>query len=382
MFACATAAWMRWAPQRIRTGLRPRPGPVTETVEVPAGGVQPPVRLTATPNVDRVLTRARLRASAAPGTEDCRPVLILTGGGQQGVIGASVFRALGPLIRGFSACVGISTGSAPILYHDEVDERGISIYWTENVRRKLFSMRRPWRPLDLAGLEKVFRSEKPPVNLAGLRDHPTRFLIGVYDRRLRREVFVDAGKCRDVVGWAIHSMRMPAFFPRSRYVDGALGEPLPITFVSSALGATDILVIMSTPPSFSSGLARSLGRIGEAVAGAMPGMSYLATFASYPRRFDTELALLFQGGATSNVAAIYPEASRLSSRCQDPALLEAAARDAFTFARGVVAPHLEEGPTYGEVGSSRRVSPSAPAAGVHNWAASSGPRPARPLREA
>lgn len=200
--------------------------------------------------IQNILKKKKLLAKNDPAHEEIKTVLILPGGGQRGVIEEGVAVALEKyeLIDAFDYVIGVSTG-APVGYYMLGKEAaiGTTIYFDENVKNHFVNLLRLWKVIDIDTLGNIFRSRGNLDDI--VRKSRPKFLVGVTDKDTGKEEFVDVKKSSDPLSCVIASICVPildggksVLINGRFYVDGALSNPLPITYAIEELNATDILI--------------------------------------------------------------------------------------------------------------------------------------------
>lgn len=205
--------------------------------------------------VENILTKNYLLEKEDPNHKRIRTSLVIPGGVQRGVVPAGVAIGLErrDLVKAFTHFVTSSSGS-PIAYYTLAGEaaKGTTIYYEENVANQFINFGRVSRIGDIDGLEMVIRNKKP-INIETLRSSRPAFLVSVTDWRTGEGRFVDAKSYADPFEPVVASMLMPFLSGRrvltidgERVVDGAIGNPLPISYCIDELGSTDILVALTS----------------------------------------------------------------------------------------------------------------------------------------
>lgn len=295
--------------------------------------------------IANILLKNQLLADGDPRAGQIKTALVCPGGGQRGVVqgGMAIGLRLAGVAQSFDHFVGVSSG-AGCGYYTLVDEpeKGTEIYFRENVNNGFVNLFRPRNIMDLDGLEHVMRSEKP-INLAKLCASRPKFWVGVTDAQTGKGQFFDAKSLEDPLQLVIASMCFPILSGKSvviaerRYIDGGLANTLPISFAIKELGATDILVLMTSPvvPKRKYGLFHAL------IAGTLSGTLYRKfspalreALASYETRYNQELGFLTGERELPpgvRVAAIYPSVMPINKLTMDSRLLQEGAIEAAQF---------------------------------------------------
>lgn len=206
-----------------------------------------------------ILLKKQLLDKKDPEHKNIKTVLIFPGGGQRGVVQGGVVAALEKLglVDAFDYMIGISAGAAAPYYLLAGEAAtGVAIYFNDNIQNHFVSFLRPWKILDIKVVEKTFREIKP-IDIDRFRKSRPHFLIGVTDLNTGKEKFVDAKAANDPIKVLIASLSAPLatglkignveHIDGKLCVDGCPGNPLPISYAIEHIGATDILVVMTSP---------------------------------------------------------------------------------------------------------------------------------------
>lgn len=272
------------------------------------------------------------------------PLLLLPGGGQRGVVPAGVAAALENLrlVDAFDTLVTSSTGAAIGLYMLAGDvKQGRTIYWEENVRNEFAKKRRVRKVLDIDTLEEEFRYGKKRVAIKAVFASRPKFYVSVTDEETGEGLFLDAKKCENPIDAVVASINVPILsggkvveLHGKRFVDGDLGNPLPIDFAISQ-DATDILVVMSSPLDLYPKLPIKIIHMFQHTNYKHLSEGVLRKITSYTTRFNDALCYLrgeYPLPKGIRIAAIYPKIMPIGWFCMDAALLKEGSYTATTFA--------------------------------------------------
>ncbi|GEM_PF-2964177 len=247
-------------------------------------------------------------------TDDRVLVEIYTGGGQKGVIQGGISTAKEDLglnqLADFK--VGHSSGAAVIAYEQAgQSELGSTIFFEENVSNRFIQVGRPHRVMDLIGLERAFRLQKP-LDVEALRNAKPVFYIGIGDRMAGRIDYFNLSTRPDPVADVISSCRVPVLSGIEsilrRQIDGGMGRPRSIQFVLGNLNPTDVLIVSPVlltvsnreqRKPFVNALRRSLR--------SLPNNQLLTTLIDYPEICEeqtNEVLSLIQGKTGIRAALI------------------------------------------------------------------------------
>lgn len=264
--------------------------------------------------------------------EEISPVLIAPGGVQRGVIQGAIGIGLkrAEVVDAFDSWICISSG-APVGYYTLAGEpeSGTEIFYKENVANKFVNFLRFWKIMDIYTLESVFRYEKP-VDIKKLKSARPEFLVGITDSLSGEGVILNAKKLHDPLRAVLASINYPilnggktVFVNGMTYIDGGIGNPLPISYAIDELHATDILVAMNSPvepkrsfPLLESLLSRTIYRIFTKCVRNM--------ILTYNERYNSELAYLTKDRIIPKgvrIAAIYPKVMPITAFTMDRKLL-------------------------------------------------------------
>lgn len=199
---------------------------------------------------------ALLRAGDARHTA-LRPVLVLGGGGMEGIFSIGALHALAGagLTKGFEAIVGISAGAANGAYF-LAGQTGIAreVYRDHLTNDEFIRLSRRSRIVDIDYLIGVLRSVRP-LDVAALRIARSSFFVGVTTLEGESEL-IDVKQAPDPFVALKASMAMPILyngtteFEGRLFVDGGAADPLPLAHIVEQFQPTDILVISNESPSF------------------------------------------------------------------------------------------------------------------------------------
>lgn len=220
--------------------------------------------------------------------EQIRSALVICGGAQRGVDGAS--RCLALQILGLHQCfdvvVGISTGALIAAYFLDDITRGseaVAFYYRECLDKRFINARN-WPMVNLDFIEKhVMRTGRRPLNIDGMLQHRSSFLATATCWVSGKGRLLDVKSGDDPITVIKASSAIPELYRKPVMVgnalltDGSYAMPFPAKEVVERFGLTDLLVVANCSEahlkSYGSLKWRTLTnlfplRIGSAVSGA------------------------------------------------------------------------------------------------------------------
>lgn len=232
-----------------------------------------------------------------------RIIVIIPGGGQQGIFPTGVAQAIheSKLTSGIHTIVCASAGAGTGWFLIAGEEKAGDIFTKRNPDNEMIKVGRGRPLLDNRTLATMFRDDYP-VDPELIRQSKTRLLVGLTSWNTGEEVMIDAGKLKNPLSAVVGTMLLPFIsgFPSPvvkidgvRYCDGGLPNPLPIDKALEQ-DPTHILVLALQPleyriphiPGFKTALTR-LTR-----AGLLPKVCEL--LAAFPEKVNQGYDQLLQ----------------------------------------------------------------------------------------
>lgn len=297
--------------------------------------------------IKNILKKKKLLAKNDSKHREIRTVLLLPGGGQEGIIesGAGVALEELELVDTFDYVVGVSTG-APVGYYllGKQMAIGTTVYFQDNVKNHFVNLLRLWRVMDIDTLENVFKKEKP-IDIEVLLKGRSKFLVGIANKDTGEASFADVKKAVDPLSCIIAAICVPVLdggktvlLNGKLFVDGGMANPLPITYCIEKLKATDILVVLPDPliPKYS-----PLFRMWGIFSLAFPrwiSPKVRSQITTVLERYNSEQAYLrgereIPRGV--HIGAIHPKNKLLNEITMNKMLLQEAALSAMTFTQNL-----------------------------------------------
>ena len=297
--------------------------------------------------IKNILKKKKLLAKNDPTHKKIKTVLLLPGGGQEGVIEGGVCIALEKLelIDAFDQLVGASTGAGAGYYTVAKEAAiGASIYFDDNVKNHFISFLRLWKIMDIDEVENVFRNVKP-INLETFLSSRTTFLVGITDQETGVGRFVDAKAFGDPLSCVVASICFPVAdggkvvaLNKKLYVDGALSNPLPITWIIENLHPTDILIVLPEPLTPKKDFFYKLISASTAPLPKILNKNLRHQFATFLERFNAELAYLIGKREIPkgiHIGVIHPKQRSIKEVTMSRYLLQEAALSAMNFTKNL-----------------------------------------------
>jgi predicted patatin/cPLA2 family phospholipase len=286
-----------------------------------------------------------------------RVALVCEGGGMRGAFGAGVLAGLsasGLPTDAFDVLLGVSAGALNLMYWvsgrtwegtrvyvEEIPESRDPPFFLFQNGPELFRRLIRGRPaLDLRAVGRAM-TELRPVDLEALADFPAPVWFAVTDAEALSTRFLDARSLPRpevmpalLAGASVPVLTEPARLGEGRFLDGAVGAPLPVA-EALALGCQDLVVVLNRPIAGELGWhERALFRWLARRSGVHVGLAAALREAERTRR--DVLALLGRPPEGVRVTMIAPRAASLDSLERRRAVLERAVQDGFARASSLV----------------------------------------------
>lgn len=133
---------------------------------------------------------------------------------------------------------------------------GITVYYQCMVTRELVNPLRLWKIVDIDHLFTTTVVHDRPLNLNRVRSSPSNFRVVAMDRDSAEPMVLDVKRPPELMLATLKAATaMPVLYNRAvqldgrRYVDGGMLHPFPLEPALND-GCTDLLVLLSRPPSF------------------------------------------------------------------------------------------------------------------------------------
>ncbi len=205
--------------------------------------------------ISRLTLKKALLEASDPGHQAIRTALIICDGGTKGASGGGAVHALHLLGLGdvFDVVTGVSTGAfigAKFLAGPAQTRDGAAIYYQELPGRFIQYARRPI--VDIDYLVDLFREGPKALDVPGVLQHRSKFLVGVTDLATCTQELIDFKGCTDPILSLHASAAIPGLYNKTVFLEGRLCvdggiNGLPAREIVRRHNPTDVLVIANTP---------------------------------------------------------------------------------------------------------------------------------------
>jgi predicted patatin/cPLA2 family phospholipase len=216
-------------------------------------------------NPDAAIHHIQTRAAARmldPSARDERKLgLAVEGGSMRGVLSGGGAVALSHLgFNGlFDEVYATSAGVMNVAYFlSRQAELGITVYYEDIADRRFWSPRRFWKMLDVDYLFRDVVTRQKPLDIEAVLRSPTRLMVAAINARVGEGALLDTRTTKTPLLQVLKAATaMPILYNRTvevdgtPYVDGGLAIPFPLKQAIDR-GCTDILVLLTRPPSYRS----------------------------------------------------------------------------------------------------------------------------------
>lgn len=285
-----------------------------------------------------------LKAKAADTSrDDIRPALILMGGGQKTIVTAGVALALEnkQLNAAFDYSFGTSVGAVGAYYFAANQSlEGANIIRRQAQERNFYRLGRFMHIMNKPALKHTLEVQNPVLSKT-LQESRTEIECGLTDMD-GNPVIVDLKKVPKPADYLIASMShplvtggKPAEVNGEKYVDGCIGSPLPLDYVTERAQATDILIVLTRSPINPQITLNFWVSLLEKAASRNYSPQMKRQVSSYEERLNEEFVRLQtappEGVARPRVLTIYPENLAIGLATTDREKLNAAIARSFIY---------------------------------------------------
>jgi predicted patatin/cPLA2 family phospholipase len=207
------------------------------------------------------LVKSRAGYSKPPTPNDRKLALLVEGGGMRGVCSAGGLVALDAMgFRNvFDQIYATSAGAMNVAYM-LADQAvfGIQIYYKEINNKRFINF---WRLSKVVDIDYIFDrvvKEIRPLDTARVLAAPSEFYVSVVDRNSAENIVLKTADFpQDVLALLKATTALPVVYNRSiqvgssSFFDGGLRSPVPL-HAAIQRGCTDLLVFLTSPPSYKS----------------------------------------------------------------------------------------------------------------------------------
>ncbi len=202
----------------------------------------------------RLQYKARLLRSRDRAHEKIKTVLIVAGGGMEGIFGMGVLHGLSEagFLDAFDVVVGISAGACDSAYFlSNQTSLALTVYLEDLIDDRFINFHRLSKVVDIDYLENVFRKKKK-LDTGAIRKARPDLYFSVTELD-GKEKLIEAKKLDDIITGLKASMAMPVLYNRKvtigkeKFVDGGATKPLPVKEIIERFRPTDVLIVVNEP---------------------------------------------------------------------------------------------------------------------------------------
>lgn len=186
-----------------------------------------------------------------------RTAVIFEGGGQKGVIGGGVAWGMEDVgvIGTAQYLIGVSSGACAALYTATGQAYlGTTVYFEENVKNNFADKRRMSQIMNIGVVEEAMRRGNKRVDVEAIKKSNLEVIVGVLDSESGEEKYIRIKELEDPIKAVVASIAAAVFcggrlisIHGHAYLDGSLGDPIPVRFAIEELGCENLVVVKNGP---------------------------------------------------------------------------------------------------------------------------------------